>query len=303
MKHLLICENCKEEFTATTYELNTGRKYCSRECSQKARDKKRTIVCDFCGEEKRVSPVYAERGAKFCSFGCRNASMQVEKICEVCMTPYTVPGRRSESKYCSQECSHQAQKDQVEITCLNCGDKRSVQKAHKDRTYCNLNCMYEHFRRFRVTKICEGCGIPFDVVPSRGEEAHYCSQSCSASVNIQTGKSGAIGNPKYFFRPDLGITLRSTWEANYARILNEQEIFWDYEVVRFKLSNGTVYIPDFMLSENHFVEIKGWWTDISREKVHLFRIEYPKIKLDVITGEEYKVLVRGWKDKIINWEN
>ena len=51
-------------------------------------------------------------------------------------------------------------------------------------------------------------------------------------------------------RADLGMYFRSTWEANYARILNYENTEWGYETTRFPLRNENdelvaVYTPDF----------------------------------------------------------
>ncbi|WP_052001988.1 hypothetical protein [Halalkalibacter wakoensis] len=303
MKKILICVQCGSPFTATNYEVRTGRKYCSRDCSHKSRDKKVTINCVQCGEEKKYSPIYIKRGSKYCSSKCRNEAMQITLACEVCKKHYTLGKRFKDSKYCSQECTHEAQKDQVEITCPNCNESRMVQRAHSERKYCNRECMHEHYRRFRVFKECECCGEEFEIVPSRKDEAHYCSQNCAAAMNMQKGKIGLWGFAKQHKRQDLGVRFRSSWEANYARILNAQDIPWEFEPTRFKLSDGSIYIPDFYLGNNHYVEVKGWWTELSQAKVALFLKDYPEIHLEIIDKDKYKILENSWKEKIEFWES
>lgn len=96
--------------------------------------------------------------------------------------------------------------------------------------------------------------------------------------------------------------FRSNWEANYARILNEQKISWEYEKYTFDLSNGTTYTPDFKIGENKYVELKGWYDNDSRQKIELFLKEYPHLELDLIGETEYYSLRNVFKSKIPNWE-
>jgi hypothetical protein len=96
--------------------------------------------------------------------------------------------------------------------------------------------------------------------------------------------------------------FRSNWEANYARILNEQNISWQYEPETFELSNGTTYTPDFKIGDNKFVEIKGWYDNDSKEKISLFMKEYPHYELDLIGEREYYSLRSLFKHKIPTWE-
>jgi hypothetical protein len=104
-------------------------------------------------------------------------------------------------------------------------------------------------------------------------------------------------------RKDLNdFYFRSNWEANYARILNELKIDWEYEKHSFLLSNGTHYTPDFKISDNKFVELKGWFDDDSKVKIELFIKEYPQYELDLIDEEKYYTLRNLFKHKISNWE-
>lgn len=110
--------------------------------------------------------------------------------------------------------------------------------------------------------------------------------------NANSGKRKDL-NDQYF---------RSNWEANYARILNEQNIKWEYESQTFDLSNGTSYTPDFKIGDKKFVELKGWFDNDSKQKIELFLKEYPDYELDLIGETEYYSLRNLFKHKIPNWE-
>jgi hypothetical protein len=111
------------------------------------------------------------------------------------------------------------------------------------------------------------------------------------------GKSG--------IREDIGHFVRSTWEANFARILRhlgwkyeyEPEIFW----LKRKDGSEISYTPDFKVG-NTYIEIKGYWLGDAREKFDLFREQYPNLKVKIIDGNKYNLykarfakLIKGWE--------
>lgn len=67
------------------------------------------------------------------------------------------------------------------------------------------------------------------------------------------------------------IFFRSSWEVIVAKLLDEQNIIYEYEKYSFILNNNKRYTPDFYLPEKRiFIEVKGYWTDISKTKRNLF---------------------------------
>jgi hypothetical protein len=83
-----------------------------------------------------------------------------------------------------------------------------------------------------------------------------------------------------------GKWMRSSWEIEFAQNLDSNNINYDYEPKRFKLSNGTSYTPDFYIpSVNLWIEIKGFWTESAKKKFSLFVEEYKNEKIIVI-GEK-----------------
>ena len=66
------------------------------------------------------------------------------------------------------------------------------------------------------------------------------------------------------------INMRSLSEALMAHTLDLMQVEWEYEPQRFDLGWG-FYTPDFYLPEfDHWVEVKGMWTDSSRRKFEEF---------------------------------
>jgi hypothetical protein len=62
------------------------------------------------------------------------------------------------------------------------------------------------------------------------------------------------------------IKFKYSWEPKVAKWLDDHNIKYEYESkkCRFKLSTGHTYIIDFFLPDlNKFIEVKGWWNQIS----------------------------------------
>ena len=108
---------------------------------------------------------------------------------------------------------------------------------------------------------------------------------------------------KHNYRNDLGIVLRSSWEANIARILNYLNVEWEYEKQHFELPDNVLYLPDFFLPNNTILEIKGFWDSSSRIKVNAFKKAHPETVLLLVDSDMYPTLEKIYKDKINRWED
>lgn len=51
-----------------------------------------------------------------------------------------------------------------------------------------------------------------------------------------------------------------------------------------------------------FIEIKGWWTDQSRNKWELMKKQFPSVDIVLIDSSTYSVLAKFYKNLIPNWE-
>jgi len=124
---------------------------------------------------------------------------------------------------------------------------------------------------------------------------------------------GGYSKGKMGTRKDLGIYVRSSWEANFARYLNwmkeKREIKdWKYEVdtFDFPIKRGVrFYTPDFKVWENDgsivYYEVKGWMTQRGATAIKRFRKYYPDKKLILIEKKEYNAISK-WKNLFSNWE-
>lgn len=104
----------------------------------------------------------------------------------------------------------------------------------------------------------------------------------------------------YGYRKDLGHTCRSSWEANYCRILKYLNIKYEYEPITFEMIN-TSYTPDIKIG-SVFIEIKGYQKISSLVKNSEFNKLYPDIRLIIIDELRYTLLAKSYHNVIYNWE-
>ena len=143
------------------------------------------------------------------------------------------------------------------------------------------------------------------------------SESMSKSQNERIRRNQSLGysRGKGGTRSDLGMYVRSSWEANVARYLNflikQKTIFkWEYEPDTFWFENikrGTrSYTPDFKIwdTENgdpYYWEVKGYMDAKSKTKLKRMAKYHPDVKVVVIGKDEYNDIKKN-KALIKNWE-
>lgn len=139
------------------------------------------------------------------------------------------------------------------------------------------------------------------------ERIKLSSERASNTIleQYKNGRKVSEKNYKFYksgFREDLGHYVRSSWEANFARILKFNKISYKYEKKRFDLGYA-IYVPDFYLPKsNEYYEIKGYLRKGSKEKLEFFHKLYPDIKLTLINKKSYKKLEQKYQNIIPKWE-
>jgi len=119
------------------------------------------------------------------------------------------------------------------------------------------------------------------------------------SGRFQTTKSSGRGKGAWY----NGIYMRSTWERNFARILDQLfHVLYQYEPKVFVLSDGRTYRPDFYLpSLGIWVEVKGWLDKVFLQKWDVFTSMVEGCAL-LIGPEQYKVLELVCRSFVVGWE-
>ncbi len=115
------------------------------------------------------------------------------------------------------------------------------------------------------------------------------------------------------FRKDLSHYCRSTFEANFARILCRVGIPYEYEPNFFRLPSGVYYMPDFWLHASFgpipagWVELKGWRFPDGRvhksEKIEEFQKEHGNVFVLAERDPVWKMLVAEHKPQLSLWEH
>jgi hypothetical protein len=131
--------------------------------------------------------------------------------------------------------------------------------------------------------------------------SHETKIKLSKAFSKRLIKNKIFSRGKGGIREDLGFYCRSTWEANFARILKYQNKDFLYENKTFYLTDILSYTPDFYC-ENIWYEVKGFMDNNSKLKLELFSQLYPNEKICIIDLKEYNILKEKFKHLIPNWE-
>lgn len=299
------------------------------------------IKCEYCGKEKEIKRSSLNRTKHFycCEKHYHLARMKDKiVICKNCNKEFTIKNKDS-NHFCSIKCENEYAKTHKFVIkkCVNCDNE--FKAFNKNKKFCSIECKKE-YNKHKHTKIkkCKYCGKTFNTI----YDGKFCSISCASKYYVPIIGFGSIIRPENVwnknlkncfdeetllklsdsitlsiiegrknkdnwsgagYRNDIGHYVRSTWEANFARIILYEHKHYLYEKQRFLLSNNTYYIPDFyIIEENCFYEIKGYFLPDAKNKFELFKKEYPDIKIKLIYHDEYKQLYKKYNKLIPNWE-
>jgi hypothetical protein len=109
------------------------------------------------------------------------------------------------------------------------------------------------------------------------------------------------------YRKDIGHSVRSTLEANYARFLIYNKIKYEHEpksfVIETKEGKENCWIDFYLVETKEWVEIKNYTgRDIS--KIELVKQQYPKEKIKILYADsnEWKTIEEKYSKLILLWE-
>lgn len=258
------------------------------------------------------------------------AKRKHDAVCKQCGQAYK--SRRPNGKFCSRACWGAYRKGKSrggitwhEFTCEECGEL--FRARAKNRRFCSQRCASSHNNRARTQKrvgaTCDFCGReielrPGDLAKNRRRQKHiFCSRKCSQQAKkgerrpqtsaalIEAYKNGLQHRKRFRggYREDIGTYVRSSWEANFARVLNHLGIRWEYEPQTFTVvldNQECTYTPDFYLPDSgRWVEVKGRWVSpVSKRKFEVFA-DCHQIKL--VRQRFYTWLCRRYGNTV-DWE-
>ncbi len=227
----------------------------------------RGSYCEFCGKRtyKRHDGTWI---CQDCYYNIRGSR------CIDCGEP--IGSRYTRCFECARRLTGEKNK-KSENKCLICG--RPIWTQWK--TCHNKQCseQYRILKGITLERFCIICGKRFLVsrYKSTTKAAIYCSQKC-----YKIAWFPPLSGKKVF---KFGKTkMRSSWEAEIAKLLSEANIKFEYEPKKF----GN-YIPDFYLpEENIWIEVKGFMTEAAKEKIDNFQKEHTIL---LIEEEQYNKLI------------
>lgn len=325
------CDHCKISFIS----IKPNKRFCSDECRATAELEKRRLEraetgpgkrwaagkkfaprrnCTVCGKEFYASPAQERRsksGLLYCSQKCFGTTLikdEKKRTCKKCRAIFTfVEG--SGTRFCDSCVA--AKPKPVVTSCEAC--KKTTPSGGK---FCDRGC-YTAFRVankkervLKVNAVCAACGNKFYAAPGHVKSGwgKYCSTKCKPLPKHGSAKGGT--------REDLGIYVRSSWEANYARYLKflkarEQILDWEYEPKVFEfhaIKRGVrSYVPDFRVTELGgsivWHEVKGYMDDKSKTKLNRMAKFYPEEKVIVIGSKEMREIKNKLAALIPLWES
>jgi hypothetical protein len=109
------------------------------------------------------------------------------------------------------------------------------------------------------------------------------------------------------YRKDIGHSVRSTTEANYARYLIYNKIKYEFEpktfVMKTEKGSRNCWLDFYLPETDEWIEIKNY-LERDIENINLVREQYPNIKIKILysDSEEWKQIENEYSKKIHLWE-
>lgn len=228
---------------------------------------------------------------------------------------YAADIRKCEAKgsairFCSRSCYRKASANSVSLTCPECGvaferwaSTQARAESRGQTMYCSAKCrdaVHARARRNGFEVACMTCGKLIRRTPATRLERVYCSRACTGA-GVLSWSRGGRNYGLYGHRDDIGHFVRSSWEANVARVLIALGIPYQYEPRSFRLPDGHVYRPDFLVAGWLWVEVKGQMTPRAAKKIAMFRATQLE-PLAVIGADDYYFLEDAFAPLIPAWE-
>ncbi|HVI40906.1 MAG TPA: HIRAN domain-containing protein [Anaerovoracaceae bacterium] len=174
------------------------------------------------------------------------------------------------------------------------GDNTIAYFVVKEDVY--LHKRSENFMSYLIKCKLLGCNVPLIEVTDRDAKFEFRNEIRDEDIYY------------FYYRTDIKIAPRSSWEANIARVFKHLGIHFDYEKTSFRrydINTGQqtgYYFPDFFLPNNTILEVKGFWDADSRKKALEFIKHYTEYKYYVIDQDMYISIVRKYQPIIGEWE-
>lgn len=255
--------------------------------------------CLFCGEECKRSTT------KYCSCKCRSQHFVKLGLHYGGPVPKKYSDEEWEEKKKQKRVRNNNPKEEV-------SSPKRVYRVLEERECPSCHKLFfpndhKHGQKF-CTKHCMGLART-DEFAALGRSRKGGKMSLEARAKMSLSASKRPSNRNYTkgiggIREDIGHYVRSSWEANVARILKFESIDYVYEPDVFKLTDEERvyhYIPDFKVKDR-YIEVKGWWNEKALLIKKLMHEQYPNIQIEYISEPEYLLFTAYYPEFINGWE-
>lgn len=131
------------------------------------------------------------------------------------------------------------------------------------------------------------------IIPSFKEKNHTESSRTKISQSMMGNRNAILrGDRQLFYN---GIRMDSSWEVAVAKYFDENGLVWKYSEMRYLLSTGNYFHPDFFIydadgSLEKIIEVKGYFREENKKKFELFLSEYSDLIVELWNKEILKKL-------------
>lgn len=209
------------------------------------------IACEWCGAERLVP--FESRTRRFCAKPATCCYDYLKRPKEL-MAPAPAKALSIGKELLRRQRSAASRKGQA------------VSQARRDKTSATLRGRHARGEIARVD---------YDKAWTPEKRAQQSGRTLQLFKDGRLDPTGYYkGKHTLFVSAGRVVKMRSRSEALFAHHLDSLGVDWEYEPQRFDLGWAT-YTPDFYLPEfDHWVEIKGWWTEVSRRKFDEFATQH-----------------------------
>ena len=180
----LTCEQCGTGFSPR--HPSEIRRWCSVQCSGRARRKRVTRTCGTCGTPFEAAQAQvAQGGGRYCSRAClgRSKHRRAPVTCERCGKTFPLRVSMAETRrFCSRTCLVGPGGGGRDIACRSCGTVRHVaswELAGGGGKFCSRPCYWQSLRKPRARLSCSRCRKVFTVLHSAARRARkFCTRRC-----------------------------------------------------------------------------------------------------------------------------
>ena len=116
-----------------------------------------------------------------------------------------------------------------------------------------------------------------------------------SKLNVRKGEDSNFygksyhGKGQWYILNEEKIWMRSSWEIKFAEYLDRNKIKWGYEIKPFSINDNETYTPDFyLIDDNKYIEIKGWWREDAKIKYDKFIEKYKDINIEIYDNKKLK---------------